>query len=268
MSGPGRGARSEQPGGRLDVRRGGARTRAGRARASTAAAMSAASYSQTPWATSSGTSRTTAPGRPLVATAWARRTQLGDARADLDAQELLDRRAQQPHLLGLLRHPLARVAAVRVADDRDHGRAGVGRLDEPRDEVGGAGPERRVADADAPRRAGVGVCGEGRGALVVDQDVARARGGGWRRTSAAAGSRPSRRSGRSRAPRASAPGPRHPCSERSGWCWRRRRRCWPERSSHLLRYNFERPPPRYPALLTASRRLLQTDLLTMDRTAS
>jgi hypothetical protein len=170
--GPGRGARSEQPGGRLDVLRGGARTRAGRARGLDGGGDVGGVVLPDAVGDVLGDVEHDGAGPAAGGDRVGAAHQLGDAGADLHAQELLHRRTQQPHLLGLLRHPLARVAPVRVPDDRDHGRAGVGRLDEPGDEVGRAGPERRVADADAPRRAGVGVGGERRGALVVDQDVA------------------------------------------------------------------------------------------------
>ena len=47
----------------------------------------------------------------------------------------------------LLRHVLPGVIAVGVADDRDLRHAGVERLDQRGDEIGRAGPERRVAHA-------------------------------------------------------------------------------------------------------------------------
>ena len=93
----------------------------------------------------------------------------------LDADQLLDRGPQDFDLAAFLRHVLPGMRAVGVAGDRDDRDAAVQRFDEPGDEVGGAGPERAVADARAVGDPGIGVGGEGAAALVVDQEMAACR---------------------------------------------------------------------------------------------
>ena len=58
-----------------------------------------------------------------------------------------------------------------VADEGHQRRAGVERLDEAGDEVGGAGPQGCIDQADAARDLGVGVGREHAAALVVDEVV-------------------------------------------------------------------------------------------------
>jgi hypothetical protein len=94
-----------------------------------------------------------------------------DALRALDAQQFLAGRAQDLGLVGLLRHVLPGMGAVRIADDRDDRAAGIQRLDEPGDEVRRPRPERRVAQAHPPAHLGVGIGGEDAAALVVDQRV-------------------------------------------------------------------------------------------------
>jgi len=90
----------------------------------------------------------------------------------LDADQLLDGGAQDVDLPALLGHVLPGMGAMGVAGDRDQRRAGVERLDESGDEIGGARPERAVAHAGAARDPRIGVRREGAGALVVDQMMA------------------------------------------------------------------------------------------------
>ena len=97
--------------------------------------------------------------------------QLGDAARVLDAQQLLAGGLEDLGLARLLGHVLPGVRAVRVADERDERRPGVERLDEAGDEVGGAGPQGCIDEADAPRHLGVGVGRERAAALVVDEVV-------------------------------------------------------------------------------------------------
>ena len=97
--------------------------------------------------------------------------QLGDAAGILDAQQLLARRAQDLGLPCLLRHVLAGVQPVAVADEGDDRRAGVERLHQAGGEIGGAGPQGCIHQADAARHLGVGVGGERAAALVVDEVV-------------------------------------------------------------------------------------------------
>ena len=63
--------------------------------------------------------------------AKARRDEFGNALDVLDAQERLAGRPEDRDLVGLLRHVLAGMEAVRVADEDQEGRAGVQRLHEP-----------------------------------------------------------------------------------------------------------------------------------------
>ena len=128
--------------------------------------------------------------------------QLRNALGRLDADQLLHGGAQDFDLPRLLRHVLPGVVAVGVADDRDLRHAGVERLDQRGDQIGRAGPERRVAHAGAVGDARVGVGREGAAALVVDEDSGAGRARASPRRRAAAGSRPCRTSGRR--PRASA----------------------------------------------------------------
>ena len=135
---------------------------------------SAASKSCSPWQTSSGTSSTTGPGRPEVATAKARRTSSGMrlvASTRISSFTAGRRISTWPRLL---RHVLPGVIAVGVADDRDMRHAGVERLDQRGDQIGRARSERRVAHAGTIGDARIGVRGEGAAALVVDQVVAQA----------------------------------------------------------------------------------------------
>ena len=97
--------------------------------------------------------------------------ELGDALDALDADQLLAGRPEDLGLARFLGHVLPGVQAVRIADEHHHRRAGVERLDEPGDEVRGAGAERRVGKADPARHLGVGVGREDAGALVVDEVV-------------------------------------------------------------------------------------------------
>ncbi len=100
--------------------------------------------------------------------------QFGDAAGHLDADQFLDRGLQDFDLAAFLGHVLPGMRAVGVAGDRDDRDAAVQRLDEPGDEVGGAGAERAVADAGAVGDPGIGVRGEGAAALVVDQVMVQA----------------------------------------------------------------------------------------------
>ena len=156
-----------------------------------------ASKSCSPWQTSSGTSSTTGPGRPEVATAKARRTSSG---MRLVRSTRISSLHGGPEDLDLARLPGScssrNASRLRVADDRDHRHAGVERLDQPGDEVGGAGPERRVAHAGPVGHARIGVGGERAAALVVDQEVLEPERARRRRRTAAAGSRPCRTSAR------------------------------------------------------------------------
>ena len=97
--------------------------------------------------------------------------ELGDALDALDADQLLARGPEDLGLARFLGHVLPGMQPVRIADEHHHRRAGVERLDEPGDEVRGAGAERRVGKADPPRHLGVGVGREHAGALVVDEVV-------------------------------------------------------------------------------------------------
>ncbi len=99
------------------------------------------------------------------------RDQLRNAACVLDPDELLARRLQDLGLARLLRHVLPGVRAMRVADEGDERRAGVERLDQAGDEVGGAGPERGIDQPDPAGDLGVGVGREGAAALVVDEVV-------------------------------------------------------------------------------------------------
>ena len=89
----------------------------------------------------------------------------------LDADDLLDRRAQDVGLARFLRHVLPGMVAVRVADENDLRDAGVEAFDQPGHEVGRAGAERCVADTRLAGNARPGVGGEGPAALVVDQEM-------------------------------------------------------------------------------------------------
>ena len=95
--------------------------------------------------------------------------QLGDTLDRLDPDDLLDRGAQDIELPGLLRHVLAGVLAMRIADDGDQRRAGIVGLDETGHEVGGARPQRRIDDADPAGDLGIGIGDEDRRALVIDE---------------------------------------------------------------------------------------------------
>jgi hypothetical protein len=97
--------------------------------------------------------------------------ELGHAARQLDADQLLHRRTEDFDLARLLGHVLPGMGAMRVASDRDHGHAGVQRLDERGDEVGGARSERAVADARPVGDAGPCVRREGAAALVIDEEV-------------------------------------------------------------------------------------------------
>ena len=100
--------------------------------------------------------------------------ELGDPRAGLDADELLDCRSQDLELARLLRHVLPRVVAVRVADDGDERDAGVERLDERGHEVRRARSQRRVAHSGATGDPRVRVGGERARPLVLDQVMGQA----------------------------------------------------------------------------------------------
>ena len=100
-----------------------------------------------PWATSSGTSSTTGPGRPEVATLKARRTSSGirGVRSIRITSLTAGRRISSCRLSWVMF--FQECVAVAVADERDHRRAGVQRLDQRGHEVGRAGAERGVAHA-------------------------------------------------------------------------------------------------------------------------
>ena len=142
--------------------------------------------------------------------------ELGDALDALDADQLL---AAAGLRISVWRDSwvmfFQECSAVRIADEHHHRRAGVERLDEPGDEVRGAGAERRVGKADPARDLGVGVGREDAGALVVDEVVRRAPAGARRRRTAAAGTRPCRTSGRPCGLRSSGPAPRRRSSRSS-----------------------------------------------------
>ena len=97
--------------------------------------------------------------------------QLRDTGGLLDAQQLLARRAQDLDLPRLLRHVLARMHAIGVADEGDHRRAGVERLHQAGGEVGGARAQRGIDQPDPARHLGVGIGRERAAALVVDEVV-------------------------------------------------------------------------------------------------
>ena len=127
-----------------------------------------------PWQTSSGTSSSTGPGRPEVATAKARRTSSGMRLVISTRISSLTAGLQDFDLAAFLGHVLPGMRAVGVAGDRDDRDAAIQRLDEAGDEVGRAGAERAVANAGAVGDPGIGVGGKGAAALVVDQVVVQA----------------------------------------------------------------------------------------------
>ena len=126
------------------------------------------------WQMSSGTSTITGPGRPEVATRKARRVSSGMRCTASMRRNFLAGRPQDLDLAGLLRHVLAGVVAMRVADQHHQRRAGIQRFHQAGDEVGGARPERGIRQADAAGHFRVGVGDEHGGALVVDQMVRQA----------------------------------------------------------------------------------------------
>jgi hypothetical protein len=76
---------------------------------------------------------------------------------------------QHLDLARLLRHVLPGMLAVGVACDGDHRHARIEALDQPGDEVCGARPQRRVNATRPVGDLGVGICGEGTAALVIDE---------------------------------------------------------------------------------------------------
>ena len=97
--------------------------------------------------------------------------QLGHAACQLDPDQFLDRRPQYLGLPAFLRHVLPGMRAVGVAGQRDHRGPGVQCLDQAGDEIGGARPERPVADPGPVGDPSVSLRGKGAAPLVVDQEV-------------------------------------------------------------------------------------------------
>ena len=86
--------------------------------------------------------------------------QLRDALDVFDPQQLLHRRAQDIHLPPLLRHVLARVQAVGVADQHHSGNTGVEGLHQTTHQVGGTGAQRGVNHRRTVGDASPSVCSE------------------------------------------------------------------------------------------------------------
>ena len=97
--------------------------------------------------------------------------ELGDAPDGLDPDQLLGGGTQDLHLPRLLGHVLPGVVAVAVAGDEHERGAGVERLHHAGEQVGGAGPQRRVAHPHPAAYLGVSVGREHAAALVVHQVV-------------------------------------------------------------------------------------------------
>ena len=97
--------------------------------------------------------------------------QLGDALDALDADQLL----AAGRRISVWRDSwvmfFQECTRCDIADEHHHRRAGVERLDQAGDQVGRAGPERRVDEADPAGDLGVGVGREDARALVVDEVV-------------------------------------------------------------------------------------------------
>ena len=100
--------------------------------------------------------------------------QLRDAAGHFDPDQLLDCRPQDLRLSAFLRHVLPGMCAIGVASQRNDWHPGVEALNKAGHKVGGAGPERTVAD---PRSVGdprIGVRCRGAAPLVIDQEVPQA----------------------------------------------------------------------------------------------
>ncbi|MCY1516705.1 hypothetical protein D9M68_513530 [compost metagenome] len=97
--------------------------------------------------------------------------QLRNALDLLHAQHVLDDGAQHFQLARFLRHVLPRVHPVRIAHQGHHRRARVVGLRKPCHQVGRARSQRGVAHARTAADLGVGIGGEDRAALVVDEVV-------------------------------------------------------------------------------------------------
>ena len=154
------------------------------------------------------------------------------ARRPRSAGSALHAGSSRSCLPALLRHSPAGVVTVRVAHERDQRDAGVLGLDQGGDQVGSAGPERRVADPHAARDTGEAVGHERAAALVVHEVSARAPIPESRRRTAAAGSPPSRTSARRRARAASTRVPARPrarASSRGPHSWSQSLSCRPRR---------------------------------------
>ena len=87
----------------------------------------------------------------------------------LNANDFLAGRRQDLQLAALLGHVLPGVHPVTVANDSNHRRAGIQRLDQPGHQIGGPRSQGRVDHADPSRHLGIGVGGESAAALVIDQ---------------------------------------------------------------------------------------------------
>ena len=99
---------------------------------------------------------------------------LRDPLNPLDPDQLLDGRPEDLGLARLLGHVLPGMVAVGVAHKDDLRHAGVEGLHQAGDQVGGAGPKRRVAHARPVRHPCKGIGGKGAAALVIDQMVCQA----------------------------------------------------------------------------------------------
>ena len=95
----------------------------------------------------------------------------GDTLCGFDADQFLDRWAQNFDLPCLLRHVLPGVVAIAVADENHQRNSSVEGFDKAGDEVGGTRTERAIAHTGTIGDAGIRVGCEGTAALIIDQTV-------------------------------------------------------------------------------------------------